>query len=183
MLYELYIGHPPFVSESLQELVDMVTNAPVPLPAPESELGMSRDFESLLLALLEKDPEYRMSWRQLLVHPFWSTAPPPAIMPLPAQPQFAAFLQRRPRCVCCRPLLVRAAAARDVTVTCARSLAAGLPRAVQTLRTQVTGGRPPRPLTIAAHPSGPAAALGPGLGLGPAPGQGAAAAWRWTRCA
>lgn len=77
----------------------MVSNATVPLPAPDSELGMSPDFENLLLALLDKDPEYRMSWRQLLVHPFWSTARPPTIMPLPAQPQFAAFLQRRPRCV------------------------------------------------------------------------------------
>ena len=62
MLYELYIGHPPFLSESLQELVSQVASIPVPLPAPESELGMSENFEALLLALLQKNPRDRISW-------------------------------------------------------------------------------------------------------------------------
>ena len=128
VLYELYIGHPPFVSDSLQELVDLVTTGDLPLPAPDSELGMSSEFQSLLLALLDKDPQHRIGWcvlprprsgfswpamclthrvshavcprrDKLLAHPFWSTAPPPPLRPLPPQPQFAAFLERHAGCV------------------------------------------------------------------------------------
>ncbi|XP_030341350.1 serine/threonine-protein kinase 36 isoform X2 [Strigops habroptila] len=65
ILYELFVGTPPFYTSSIFQLVSLIVNDPVKWP-----VAMSPVFKSFLQGLLMKDPRQRLSWPELLSHPF-----------------------------------------------------------------------------------------------------------------
>ncbi|KAL5255060.1 hypothetical protein ACHWQZ_G014481 [Mnemiopsis leidyi] len=67
ILFELYAGEPPFYTTNLFQLVNLITKNPVKWPA-----GMSPNFQNFLHGLLDKDPSTRLTWPDLLDHPFVS---------------------------------------------------------------------------------------------------------------
>ncbi|XP_005049539.1 PREDICTED: serine/threonine-protein kinase 36 isoform X1 [Ficedula albicollis] len=65
ILYELFVGTPPFYTNSIFQLVSLIIKDPVKWP-----VNMSPVFKSFLQGLLMKDPHQRLSWPELLSHPF-----------------------------------------------------------------------------------------------------------------
>ena len=65
ILYELFVGQPPFYTNSIYSLINHIVKDPVKYP-PE----MSREFKSFLQGLLQKNPAKRLTWPHLLHHPF-----------------------------------------------------------------------------------------------------------------
>jgi len=65
ILYELVIGQPPFYTNSLYSLIQLIVKEPVKYPA-----GVGEDFKSFLQGLLQKDPNQRMGWPDLFFHPW-----------------------------------------------------------------------------------------------------------------
>lgn len=65
ILYELAVGRPPFYTERIVSLIEMIVREPVQYPPT-----MSPDFQSFLAGLLNKDPSKRMTWPEILAHPF-----------------------------------------------------------------------------------------------------------------
>ncbi|KAM4688360.1 serine/threonine-protein kinase ULK4 [Discoglossus pictus] len=71
VFYEMFAGQPPFFSESFSELVEKITNQDFSLPKAPTAAKPSQEFLSLLDGLLQKDPLKRITWTELLRHPFW----------------------------------------------------------------------------------------------------------------
>ncbi|XP_026699377.1 serine/threonine-protein kinase ULK4 isoform X1 [Athene cunicularia] len=73
LLYEMFSGRPPFFSDSSSELIEKILYED-PLP-PRTEGSAfhkpSAEFISLLDGLLQKNPQKRLNWTDLLQHPFW----------------------------------------------------------------------------------------------------------------
>ena len=65
ILYELSIGHPPFPTNSLFQLIKKIRYEQITWP-----LSLSDDLRSFLQGLLEKDSKKRFTWQQILEHPF-----------------------------------------------------------------------------------------------------------------
>ena len=65
ILYELFVGQPPFYTNSIYTLIHLIVKDPVKFPDT-----MSVDFKSFLQGLLNKTPSERLSWPDLLNHPF-----------------------------------------------------------------------------------------------------------------
>ncbi|KAF1545877.1 Serine/threonine-protein kinase 36, partial [Eudyptula albosignata] len=65
ILYELFVGTPPFYTSSIFQLVSLIVKDPVKWPK-----AISPVFKSFLQGLLMKDPHQRLSWPELLSHPF-----------------------------------------------------------------------------------------------------------------
>lgn len=65
ILYELYVGQPPFYTNSIYTLINLIVKDPVKYPKE-----MSKEFRSFLKGLLNKTPSKRLSWPHLLDHPF-----------------------------------------------------------------------------------------------------------------
>lgn len=65
ILYELFAGQPPFYTNNLYSLIKMIVRNPVKYPS-----NMSSEFKSFLKGLLIKEPNKRMSWPEILDHPF-----------------------------------------------------------------------------------------------------------------
>ncbi|XP_022798774.1 serine/threonine-protein kinase 36-like [Stylophora pistillata] len=65
ILYELFVGTPPFYTNSIFQLVNLICRDTVKWPE-----NMSPDFQSFLQGLLTKEPNKRLSWPYLLRHPF-----------------------------------------------------------------------------------------------------------------
>lgn len=65
ILYELYVGQPPFYTNSIYSLINHIVKDPVKYPG-----DISRDFKSFLQGLLQKNPLKRLTWPHLLHHPF-----------------------------------------------------------------------------------------------------------------
>ncbi|CAK9115777.1 unnamed protein product [Durusdinium trenchii] len=63
--YELFVGEPPFYTNSLISLVQLIIQKPVHYPDK-----ISSTFRSFLKGLLQKDPKCRLTWPHLLDHPF-----------------------------------------------------------------------------------------------------------------
>jgi serine/threonine protein kinase len=107
VLYEMAMGHLPFFSNNFTELVHKIQNDPLELPLGDSsgdthEQGdasakpqLSVLLKNLLRSLLRKDPAKRISWPALLTHEFWGSMPMPKLVPLPANPTYANYLQTR----------------------------------------------------------------------------------------
>uniref|UniRef100_A0A8B9K3H9 Unc-51 like kinase 4 n=1 Tax=Astyanax mexicanus TaxID=7994 RepID=A0A8B9K3H9_ASTMX len=76
ILYQMFTGNPPFVSETFTELVDLILHEDPPPPVQKGFTCSppSHEFQSLLQGLLQKDPLNRLNWEQLLLHPFWRGA-------------------------------------------------------------------------------------------------------------
>ncbi|KAJ8267031.1 hypothetical protein GJAV_G00137520 [Gymnothorax javanicus] len=65
ILYELHTGAPPFYTNSIFQLVQLIVKDPVKWPE-----SMSQCCSSFLKGLLTKNPQKRLSWPDLLEHPF-----------------------------------------------------------------------------------------------------------------
>ncbi|KFQ26305.1 Serine/threonine-protein kinase 36, partial [Mesitornis unicolor] len=65
ILYQLFVGTPPFYTSSIFQLVSLIVKDPVKWPE-----AISPVFKSFLQGLLMKDPRQRLSWPELLSHPF-----------------------------------------------------------------------------------------------------------------
>ncbi|TRY83964.1 hypothetical protein DNTS_006537 [Danionella cerebrum] len=65
ILYELHTGAPPFYTNSIFQLVQLIVRDPIKWPD-----NMSPHCLSFLKGLLMKDPDKRLSWPDLLHHPF-----------------------------------------------------------------------------------------------------------------
>ncbi|XP_020232870.1 serine/threonine-protein kinase TIO [Cajanus cajan] len=65
ILYELFVGQPPFYTNSVYALIRHIVKDPVKYPD-----RMSANFKSFLKGLLNKAPESRLTWPALLEHPF-----------------------------------------------------------------------------------------------------------------
>ncbi|CAB1315822.1 unnamed protein product [Coregonus sp. 'balchen'] len=65
ILYELHTGAPPFYTNSIFQLVQLIVRDPVKWPDT-----MSQTCTTFLKGLLTKDPQKRLSWPHLLKHPF-----------------------------------------------------------------------------------------------------------------
>ncbi|XP_061818279.1 serine/threonine-protein kinase 36 isoform X1 [Nerophis lumbriciformis] len=65
ILYELHTGAPPFYTNSIFHLVQLIVKDPIKWPDT-----MSNTCTSFLKGLLTKDPQMRLSWPDLLHHPF-----------------------------------------------------------------------------------------------------------------
>ncbi|CAH2074227.1 unnamed protein product, partial [Iphiclides podalirius] len=65
IVYELMAGQPPFCTMSIWQLVRMIRHKPVQWPS-----FISAEARSFLQGLLHKDPIKRMSWTEILEHPF-----------------------------------------------------------------------------------------------------------------
>lgn len=65
ILYELFVGQPPFFTNNLVSLIKLIIRDPVKYPD-----NMSSLFKDFLKGLLNKDPNRRLNWPKLLEHPF-----------------------------------------------------------------------------------------------------------------
>ena len=65
ILFELYVGQPPFYTNSIYSLINHIVKDPVKYPQ-----DISREFKSFLQGLLQKNPSRRLTWPHLLDHPF-----------------------------------------------------------------------------------------------------------------
>ncbi|ETW10117.1 ULK/FUSED protein kinase [Aphanomyces invadans] len=65
ILYELAVGRPPFYTDKIVTLIQLIVKENVKYPAT-----MSAEFKSFLSGLLQKDPSKRMTWPDILNHPF-----------------------------------------------------------------------------------------------------------------
>ena len=63
--YESMAGQPPFCTTSILHLVKLIKHEDVKWPS-----FLSSECRSFLQGLLEKDPSMRISWAQILCHPF-----------------------------------------------------------------------------------------------------------------
>ena len=70
ILYELFVGQPPFYTNSIYSLINHIVKDPVKYPS-----SMSREFKSFLNGLLQKNPRKRLTWPHLLDHPFVCDTP------------------------------------------------------------------------------------------------------------
>lgn len=67
ILYELAVGRPPFYTDRIVSLIQMIVHEPVKYPPT-----MSPAFQNFLAGLLNKDPSKRLTWPAILSHPFVS---------------------------------------------------------------------------------------------------------------
>ena len=65
IIYELFVGQPPFYTNSIYTLIHLIVKDPVKFPDT-----MSANFKSFLQGLLNKTPSERLTWPDLLKHPF-----------------------------------------------------------------------------------------------------------------
>ncbi|ESO05802.1 hypothetical protein HELRODRAFT_77258 [Helobdella robusta] len=65
ILYECFVGQPPFMASNIFQLVPQILNNDVVWPT-----NMPINFKSFLVGLLMKDPACRLSWPKLMHHPF-----------------------------------------------------------------------------------------------------------------
>ncbi|CAM9753050.1 unnamed protein product, partial [Choristocarpus tenellus] len=88
MLFELLTGQPPFMAESLDDLIEQILEDDPPGLDQGEWKGtkIGHDFSQLVRWLLAKDPLRRPTWSQLLSHAFWGTCQTPSPMPMPTQP-------------------------------------------------------------------------------------------------
>ncbi|XP_066151858.1 serine/threonine-protein kinase fused isoform X1 [Euwallacea fornicatus] len=65
IIYELLMGIPPFCTNSILHLIRKIKTEPIKWPT-----FLSPDCTSFLKGLLQKNPSKRMTWNQILNHPF-----------------------------------------------------------------------------------------------------------------
>ncbi|CAI5723431.1 unnamed protein product [Hyaloperonospora brassicae] len=70
ILYELAVGKPPFYTERIVLLIQMIVRDEVDYPST-----MSVELQSFLKGLLNKDPAKRLKWPEILEHPFVQETP------------------------------------------------------------------------------------------------------------
>jgi serine/threonine protein kinase len=65
ILYELFVGQPPFYTNSIYSLINLIVKEDVKYPK-----NMDPQMKSFLSGLLVKDPKRRLNWPHLLHHPY-----------------------------------------------------------------------------------------------------------------
>lgn len=65
ILYELFMGEPPFYTNKLTSLIQLIIKKSIKYPD-----NISPEFRSFLSQLLVKEPNKRLDWPDLLEHPF-----------------------------------------------------------------------------------------------------------------
>ena len=65
ILYELYVGQPPFYTNNFQTLLHKIAKEDIRYPD-----SMSSDFKDFLKGLLVKNPKDRWDWAKILAHPY-----------------------------------------------------------------------------------------------------------------
>ena len=65
ILYELFVGEPPFYTNKLASLIQLIIKKTIKYPD-----NISPEFKSFLSQLLVKEPSKRLDWPDLLEHPF-----------------------------------------------------------------------------------------------------------------
>ena len=65
ILYELYVGQPPFYTNNFQTLLHKIAKEEIRYPD-----SMSSEFKDFLKGLLVKNPKDRWDWPKILAHPF-----------------------------------------------------------------------------------------------------------------
>jgi|AntAceMinimDraft_1070359.scaffolds.fasta_scaffold43449_1 fused-like protein len=70
ILYELFVGQPPFYTNSIYSLIQKIVRDPLKWPE-----NISPVFKSFLKGLLNKKPSERLTWPALLEHPFVRDGP------------------------------------------------------------------------------------------------------------
>ncbi|XP_022955380.1 serine/threonine-protein kinase RUNKEL [Cucurbita moschata] len=88
VLYECFVGRPPFMGREFTQLVKSILSDPTPI-LPGSP---SRPFVNLINSLLVKDPAERIRWPELCGHAFWRTTITP--VSLPPEPAFANMIDQ-----------------------------------------------------------------------------------------
>jgi Protein kinase domain len=87
VLYECASGRAPFVNPSFSELVRLILHADY-APLPDA----SPEFANLISRLLDKNPATRMTWAEMLTHPFWQFTL--EVRPMPAEPALERYIAR-----------------------------------------------------------------------------------------
>lgn len=87
VMYECYVGRPPFVSNSFTQLVNSILSD----PTPGLQGNPSKELQDLVARLLTKDPAKRLQWSELCQHPFWRVKM--KLLHLPPQPAFTSSLR------------------------------------------------------------------------------------------
>lgn len=67
----MFLGTPPFYTNSIYSLIKLIIKEPVKYPD-----NMSPEFKSFLKGLLNKTPSERLTWPELLKHPFIAETDP-----------------------------------------------------------------------------------------------------------
>lgn len=67
ILYEIYVGKPPFYTNNLFKLVNQIVQNSVTWPTGSDPL-----FKDFIMGLLQKDPRKRLAWPGAAEHPFLS---------------------------------------------------------------------------------------------------------------
>lgn len=70
ILFELLAGQPPFYTNSIYSLINLIVKDPVVFPD-----HVSLDFKNFLSGLLQKDPRRRLTWPALLDYPLVADTP------------------------------------------------------------------------------------------------------------
>lgn len=65
IIYELLVGAPPFCTSSILHLIRLIRHEQIQWPT-----SISENCVTFLQGLLQKNPAKRMSWPQILEHPF-----------------------------------------------------------------------------------------------------------------
>ena len=89
ILYELFVGTPPFYTNSLYSLINLIINDSVKYPDT-----MSPSFKSFLQGLLQKNPDKRLDWPHLLNHPFVASSARQTPSPVLSAPSTAVSTPR-----------------------------------------------------------------------------------------
>ena len=87
VLYECAAGDPPFLNDSFQELVRRILH-----DEPQELPDASPEFADLITRMLDKNPATRITWTEMLTHPFWQFTLP--VLPVPAEPALERFFAR-----------------------------------------------------------------------------------------
>jgi len=65
ILYELFVGQPPFFTNNIVSLIELIVKTDV-----KYDDNMSEEFQDFLKGLLDKNPAKRLNWPELLHHKF-----------------------------------------------------------------------------------------------------------------
>jgi serine/threonine protein kinase len=86
MLYQCFCGRAPFINTSFHDLVrNILHDDPAPMP------NASPEFADLVGRLLDKNPATRITWVEMLTHPFWQFTLTP--LPMPEEPSLLLYIE------------------------------------------------------------------------------------------
>ena len=75
IIYELFVGTPPFLAENFQKLTVKILRDKVLYPS-----NMSTYLRELTDGMLQKNPNNRYDWPDIQKHPFFNPPPPEPIV-------------------------------------------------------------------------------------------------------